>query len=354
MAAPGGNRGLVSAGPLFMVGIPGPRVDGAVRELVRELRVGGIILFARNLGAPEEVRELTLELQQEALAAGDPPLLIAVDQEGGTVQRLKEPFTLIPPARELGSTSTPRDVVALSRTVARELALVGINMNLAPVLDVARQPDCPQWGRSYSSDPEQVAVFGEAAIQGFLAGGVLPAAKHFPGLGDTVVDSHQLLPAAHDPDPLRTVDLLPFRRAVAAGVPVIMTAHLQVPAWEVQTATLSPVALKDWLRQRLGFTGVIVTDDLEMGAVAGAAAAPAAACQAFSAGADLLLICTRGDAAWEAAALLAREQALQPSMADSRQRLQRLRERVPRGPHDLKEVKAYFRGRGRVTSCPKK
>jgi beta-N-acetylhexosaminidase len=337
-----------------MVGIPGPRVDRAVRELVRELRVGGIILFARNLEGPEQVWELTRDLQQEALAAGELPLLIAVDQEGGAVQRLKEPFTRIPAARELGNSSTPQEVAALSRTVARELALVGINLNLAPVLDVARSPACPQWGRSYGSDPEQVAVFGEAAIRGFLEGGVLPAAKHFPGLGDTMVDSHQVLPRAQDPDPKRTADLLPFRRAVAAGVPVIMTAHLQVPAWGVQTATMSPVALKDWLRRGLGFDGVIITDDLEMGAVAGSTAVPDAACQAFTAGADFLLICTRGEEVWEAAALLARDQALSQSVADSKRRLQRLRERISRGPADLEELKAYFRGRRPGFISPKK
>ena len=346
MAVPGSKRDLGSVGGLFMVGLPGPRVDQEVRELVRGLGIGGVILFARNLDGPEQVWELTRDLQQEALAAGELPLLIAVDQEGGSVQRLKEPFTRIPAARDLGVGSTPQEVAALSRTVARELALVGINMNLAPVLDVARKPECPLWGRSYGSDPEQVAAFGEAAIRGFLEGGVLPVAKHFPGLGDTVVDSHQVLPAAQDPDPERVVDLLPFRRAVAAGVPAIMTAHLQVPAWEVKTATLSPVAIKDWLRRGLGFEGVIITDDLEMGAVAGAAAVPAAACQACGAGADLLLICTQGEAAWEAAALIGRDPALQQTVADSSRRLQEIRARVPRLPTDVKKVTAYFQGRG--------
>jgi beta-N-acetylhexosaminidase len=329
-----------------MVGLPGPRVDGAVRELLRELHVGGIILFARNLEDPGQVWELTRDLQQEARDAGDLPLLIAVDQEGGVVQRLKEPFTRIPGARALGTDSTPGAVAALSRTVARELALVGINMNLAPVLDVARQPACPQWGRSYSADPEQVATFGVAAIHGFLEGGVLPVAKHFPGLGDSTVDSHQVLPAAQDPDPERTTDLLPFRRAVAARVPAIMTAHLQVPAWEVTTATLSPVALKHWLRERLGFQGVVITDDLEMGAIAGAAAAPDAACQALAAGADCLLICSRGEAAWEAAARLSHDPDSHPSVAASQQRLQRLRQRLAPGPADLAQMKAYFKGRG--------
>ncbi len=346
MAAPLHHRDWSSAGPLFMAGLAGPRLDKAARELVRELRVGGIILFARNIESPEQIWELARDLQQEAQAAGELPLLIAVDQEGGAVQRLKEPFTRIPAARDLGNGSTPAEVAALSRTVARELALVGINLNLAPVLDVARSPACPQWGRSYSSDAEQAAVFGEAAIRGFLEGGVLPTAKHFPGLGDTTVDSHQVLPTAQDPDPERATDLLPFRRAVAAGVPLVMTAHLHVPPWDGQTATMSPVALTYWLRGRLGFEGVIITDDLEMGAIAGAAAVPDAAGQACAAGADLLLICSPGEAVWEAAASLNREHSLQQQMGDSRRRLESLRNQVARGPANLAEVKAYFKGRG--------
>jgi beta-N-acetylhexosaminidase len=313
--------------------------------LLRELRVGGIILFARNLEDPVQVWELTRDLQQVARDAGDLPLLIAVDQEGGVVQRLKEPFTRIPGARKLGEGSSPGEVAALSRTVARELALVGINMNLAPVLDVAREPTCPLWARSYSSDPEEVAVFGEAAIRGFLEGGVLPVAKHFPGLGDSTVDSHQVLPTAQDPDPERARDLLPFRRAVAAGAPAIMTAHLQVPAWDVPTATLSPVALKHWLRGRLGFQGVVLTDDLEMGAIASATTVPDAACQALAAGADCLLICTRGEAAWEAAARLSHDQEARAAVAASKQRLHQLRQRPSAGLADRAQVQAYFRGR---------
>jgi beta-N-acetylhexosaminidase len=346
MVALGHNHDWSSVGPLFMAGIPGPRLDRAARELVRELQVGGIILFARNIESPEQVWELTRDLQQEALAVGDLPLLIAADQEGGVVQRLKEPFTRIPAARDLGSGSTPAEVAALSRTVARELALVGINLNLAPVLDVARQPACPQWGRSYSSDPKQVAIYAEAAIRGFLEGGILPAAKHFPGLGDTTVDSHQILPTAQDPDPERPADLLPFRRAVASGVPVIMTAHVHVPVWDDQTATMSPVALQNWLRGRLGFDGVIITDDLEMGAIAGAAAIPNAALQAFMAGADLLLICSEVKYVWEAAVLLNGDHSLQQRLADSRRRLAHLRQQVAREPADLAAVKAYFKGRG--------
>jgi|YelNatPaOPRAMG01_1025707.scaffolds.fasta_scaffold26637_3 beta-N-acetylhexosaminidase len=346
MATPGPSRDWPSAGPLFMVGIPGPRLDEAARELVRELRVGGVILFSRNIETPEQVWELTRDLQQEARARGDLPLLIAVDQEGGVVQRLTGPFTRIPAARDLGNNATPAEVAALSRTVARELALVGVNLNLAPVLDVARSPACPQWRRSYSSDPEQVARFGAAAIRGFLEGGILPAAKHFPGLGDTSVDSHQVLPTAQDPDAARPGHLLPFRQAVAAGVPVIMTAHVHVPAWDSQPATLSAVALSDWLRGNLGFRGVIITDDLEMGAIAGATAVPAAACQALMAGADLLLICSEGKAVWEAAALLQSDHSLQQRLAEAQNRLEHLRKQIARKPADLEKVKAYFKGRG--------
>ena len=146
--------------------------------------------------APEQVWELTRDLQREALAATGRPLLLAVDQEGGRVQRLKAPFTLIPAARELGATSTPAEVERLARQVARELALVGLNVNLAPVLDVPRSPACPQWDRAYGSDPETAARYAVAAIRGYLAGGIIPVAKHFPGLGDTLVDSHEVLPLA--------------------------------------------------------------------------------------------------------------------------------------------------------------
>jgi beta-N-acetylhexosaminidase len=333
-------------GQLLMVGLPGPRLDAVARELVRDLKVGGIILFARNIEAPEQVWELTRELQGQALAAGGRPLLIAVDQEGGRVQRLKAPFTLIPPARELGSAFTPAQVEDLARRVARELALVGVNLNLAPVLDVARGPNCPQWDRSYGSDPRQVAAYGVAAVRGYAAGGVLPVAKHFPGLGDTVADSHQVLPTAQSLDPERAADLLPFREAVAAGVPLVMTAHLRVPSWDaLRPASLSPVALKQWLRQNLGFQGVIITDDLEMGGITTQLPAAQGAREALAAGADLLLICNNWEAAWDAARLLAGDPNLADRGRDAAPRLNRLRSSLRSATAPRQEVKDYFRGR---------
>ena len=325
-----------------MVGIPGPRVDAVARELVRDLKVGGVILFARNIESPEQVWELTRDLQREALAATGRPLLLAVDQEGGRVQRLKTPFTLIPPARELGITRTPEEVEYLARQVARELALVGLNVNLAPVLDVPRSPACPQWDRAYSSDPDRAARFGLAAIRGYLAGGVIPVAKHFPGLGDTLADSHEVLPRALSSDAKREADLLPFRQAIAAGAPVVMTAHLKVAAWDDRPATLSPVALQIWLRRRLGFQGVIITDDLEMGGIATNLPAPQGAREALAAGADLLLICNNWQAAGDAARLLARDASLASRGREAAARLHTLRQTLRAESAALPTVREYF------------
>lgn len=330
-------------GQLLMVGLPGPRLDEVARKLVRDLRVGGIVLFARNLEGPEQVWRLTQDLQREALAAMGRPLLIALDQEGGKVQRLKSPFTLIPPARQLGLEATPQEVEALARQVARELCLVGVNMNLAPVLDVARGPDCPLWDRSYGPDPQLVATMGTAAIRGFLAGGVIPVAKHFPGLGDTSLDSHEELALAESDNASREQDLLPFRQAVAAGVPAIMTAHLKVPEWDSRPATLSEKILQERLRRDLGFEGVIITDDLEMGAIATRLPPPQAAGEALKAGADLLLICKDWQAAWDTADLLAQEAALEPRGREAAARLRRLKDGLTPPATDLKTVKEFFR-----------
>jgi beta-N-acetylhexosaminidase len=329
-------------GQLLMVGLPGSRMDGVARELVRDLKVGGVILFARNIESPEQVWELTRDLQREAMAAAGRPLMIAVDQEGGRVQRLKAPFTIIPPARELGMTKTPQEVEVLARQVARELALVGINVNLAPVLDVPRDPACPLWDRAYRAEPEEAARYGLAAIRGYLAGGVIPVAKHFPGLGDTGVDSHEVLPLAQSGDGQRTADLLPFREAVAAGVPMVMTAHLKVPEWDARPATLSPVALQDWLRGRLGFQGGIITDDLEMGAIVTSLPVSQGAKEALAAGADLLLICSQYEAAWETARLLSHDGSL---AARGREAAGRVLQILPLSKQQLatpQALKSYF------------
>lgn len=342
MTQAGDGRQAQEFGRFLMVGIPGPGVDAVAREMVQDLKVGGIILFSRNLETPQQVWHLTHDLQRLAREAGRPPLLISVDQEGGAVQRLKAPFTLIPAARELGASASPEQMEALARRVARELALVGINMNLAPVLDVPAQPGCPLWDRAYSQDPRRVARLARAAIQGYLAGGILPVAKHFPGLGDTLADSHLGLTVAQSGDPSREKDLLPYREAVAAGVPAVMTAHLIVPPWDDLPATLSAVALRVWLRGRLSFQGVVLTDDLEMKGITNLQPLPQAGRQALLAGADMALICNDWQAVRDTVRLLEEDATLAEPMQASAARLARLRRTAPSRRADLREVQEYF------------
>lgn len=278
-------------GQLFMVGLPGPTVDDITRWLLQDLQVGGIILFRRNLETLAQVADLIRACQEIALSASGYPLWVAVDQEGGPVQRLRQPFPEMPSARQLGAATEPATVAAAAQQVGLALRQLGINMNLAPVLDVPRTPDCPLWERAYSSDPRRVATFGLAALQGYRAAGIVPIAKHFPGLGATTLDSHQDLPTAWPGEAEREKDLWPFRQAIAAGVPGIMVAHVVVPEWDETPASLSPVAVTQVLRRQLQFSGLSLTDDLEMGAIRRHWPMGQAACRAVAAGHDLLLIC---------------------------------------------------------------
>ncbi len=177
-----------------MVGIPGQELDEITRCLIQDLQVGGLILFKRNIAHPQQVAALIRDCQKMALAASGYPLFVAIDQEGGPVQRLRQPFPEMPSARQFGLAGDPSAVAASARQVALELRSLGININLAPVLDVPRNPDCPLWERSYSTDPELVAQYALAAVRGYQEGGVLPVVKHFPGLGATDLDSHLDLP----------------------------------------------------------------------------------------------------------------------------------------------------------------
>ncbi|MFP3866838.1 MAG: beta-N-acetylhexosaminidase [Desulfobacteraceae bacterium] len=333
-------------GQVLVAGIPGCQVDPVVEHLLMDLKVGGIILFRRNLGSPRQVAQLTRDLQKLSLAATGSSLLIAIDQEGGPVQRLQSPFTQMPAAQELGQQDNPRAVESLATRLARELRLVGINMNLAPVLDVARGPDSPLWERSYGAEPDKVARLGLAALRGFWAGGVIPVAKHFPGLGHTTLDSHRDTPTVQGEARDRQQDLFPFRQAVAAGAPVIMSAHVLVPGWDKQPATLSRKILTERLRGQLGFQGLIITDDLEMGGITQYCPLAQAAPQALAAGADLLLICEHQEAITQAHTALANSTGLDMRLRESLQRIQHLKQRFPYTPIDPEAVQAYFNAAG--------
>jgi beta-N-acetylhexosaminidase len=277
-------------GQLFILGFEGRAPSLALEVLVREHNPGGVILFARNLGSPEEIAMLTNALQ----AASLPPLFVAIDQEGGKVTRLQPPFTQWPSAATVGEVGSSELAHALGKAMAQELLAVGINMNLAPVLDVLTNPANPiMAGRCFGNDPQVVTRLGMAVFGGLKDMGVLAVGKHFPGHGDTTVDSHLGLPVVpHDQARLWAVELAPFVAAIDAGIPALMTAHLLVPALDPERpATLSRPILTDLLRERLGFPGLLFSDDLLMRGIADATPPGEAAVRFLEAGGDCVLIC---------------------------------------------------------------
>jgi beta-N-acetylhexosaminidase len=281
-------------GQLFMVGFTGTAVTSELSDWMARFGWGGVIIFGRNVQSPDQLLRLTQDLQAATQTRSYPPLLVAVDQEGGRVARLKAPFTGFPSAATVGWTGSEQLASEVGRALAAELYAVGINMNMAPVLDVLTNPANTVIGdRAWSSDPQRVARLGAAFIRGLHAGGVLAVAKHFPGHGDTLLDSHVARPVSARPrTQLETCELLPFREAIAAGVDAIMTAHVVYPAWDAQEpATLSPAILTGVLRQDMGYQGVIISDDLGMAAVSEALPWEDIPVRALHAGVDLLLIC---------------------------------------------------------------
>jgi len=283
-------------GQLFAVGFPGKEITPELKRLIHEYHISSVILFAHNIGTPKEVLHLTQSLQKEAKAAGYKyPLLIAVDEENGTVKRLGEGAGEYPGAMALSATQDANVAYQIAEATADDLIQLGINWNYAPVLDVNNNPENPVIGvRSFGEMPAVVSEFGIAFMKGLQAGGVATAVKHFPGHGDTHVDSHLSLPVIeHDIDRLREIELAPFKAAIARGADSVMTAHIVFPALEPEAgrpATLSKNILNGLLREELEFDGVVVTDALEMDAIAETIGIPNGALEAFKAGADQLLI----------------------------------------------------------------
>jgi Beta-glucosidase-related glycosidases len=297
------SRGLGSSlslrqkiGQMLLIGFPsGEEGLEHLRAAVEEFAAGNVILFSRNIGAPEEIFALNKEVERIVTSGIGVRPLIAVDQEGGVVARIREGLTPLPGAMAQAAALRcgrrgDADVRKLGEICGSELASLGVNWNLAPVADVNVNPANPVIGvRSYGEDPERVAELASAFAAGLKQAGVLATAKHFPGHGDTTVDSHLGLPCIpHDLARLEKIELIPFRRLIADGIGAVMTAHVRFPAIEPDDlpATLSPRVLSGLLRDRLGFAGIIVSDCFEMKAIADHY--PDAAVQAVKAGADIL------------------------------------------------------------------
>lgn len=276
---------------LLCVGFEGDALDERTASLLRD-GTAGVVLFARNFVDRAQVASLCADIRG---AAAGRAVIIAVDHEGGRVQRFRGTgFTDLPSARSAGSAGDAAAVRRIAEIAARELRAVGITMDFAPVLDVDSNPANPVIGdRSYSTEPRVVAELGAEFIDALQSNGIAACGKHFPGHGDTVLDSHLDLPRLpHDRARLDAVELPPFRAAIAAGVASIMTAHVVFEALDPGVpATMSRAVIDGLLRRELGFDGVIVSDDLDMKAIADRFEVGEAAVRATDAGCDLLLCC---------------------------------------------------------------
>jgi beta-N-acetylhexosaminidase len=280
---------------MVCVGFDGLEPTAELRALI-ERGVSSVVLFARNYESPQQLANLCSSIKSMA----DHPVMILIDHEGGRVQRLGSPFTRIPAMREIGRTGDPELARDLGRVMARELRSVGIDMNLAPVMDVDSNPANPVIGeRSFAHEPARVAQMGCAIINGLQCEGVAACAKHFPGHGDTELDSHLDLPRlSHDIQRLSQIELPPFRAAAQAGIAAIMTAHVIFEALDShRPATMSTrvisCLLRDW--NHIGFDGLVLSDDMEMKAIADHFEIEEAVTCAAGAGVDLMLVCHRAD-----------------------------------------------------------
>ena len=265
-------------------------------DLIQKYHVGNIIFFKRNIHDAQQVLELTQYLQGLARAAGhQQPLLIMIDQENGMVGRFGENTTIFPGNMALGAIGSEQIAYEVALATGRELKALGINMNLAPDVDVNNNPANPVIGvRSFGEDPELVARLGSAMVEGYHDASIITTLKHFPGHGDTSVDSHLSLPTVpYSVERLDALELVPFKHAIAAGADTVMTAHLYLPLLmqrEMLPATISYEIVTQLLRERLGFEGVIISDCMEMRAVSDSVGVGPGTVKALQAGVDLVLI----------------------------------------------------------------
>ncbi|MBI4224782.1 MAG: beta-N-acetylhexosaminidase [Candidatus Sungbacteria bacterium] len=274
-------------GQMMMVSIPGTLLSTTTAQWLRDRHIGGVILLGKNVVSLEQTKKFIRQLQDNASQAGDPPLLIGVDQEGGMVSRFRFLQELTAQKDILDTESAFQ--VGLAR--GKELRELGVHVNFSPVLDVASSSQDFMFSRTFRGDAGQVALLGEAMIRGYEQAGIISVAKHFPGHGGTRVDSHKDLPVKNITYAGLDKELEPFRKAILARVPMIMPAHIKFPRIDKQyPASISSLLIGRMLRTDLGYQGVIITDDLGMGAIMKTYGLPDAGVRAIKAGDDILLV----------------------------------------------------------------
>lgn len=279
-------------GQIMICGFDGTNPSENIQTLIRDYHLGNVILFKRNVENPYQIKKLTSELQRISKI----PLTIAVDQEGGIVSRLMEPFTVFPGNMATSATNDPNNAYLTGFVMAKEMRAVGLNWNLAPVVDVNDLPTNPGIGvRSYSDDPKMVAKYASEFVRGLHDAKVAGCAKHFPGKGHSAKDAHFEMPIVdRDLDDLVRIELYPFKELIRDGIDAIMPSHVYYPSLcesENLPATLSSSVMTDLLKKQMDFEGVTVTDDLEMGGITGSLKAYDAAWKSLIAGADMLMVC---------------------------------------------------------------
>lgn len=281
-------------GQLFMVGLYGSNITEIGQQFLTTYQPGGVVVFAYNAGSPESITRLTNDWQHTITTAGAPPLLIAVDQEGGRINTLEEPpFTQFPVPALITAAANHNLAYQAGVAQSQELLAVGIHMNLAPVADLETNPNNPViFRRSFGSDPLVVAPTLSAVIQGMQDAGVMATLKHFPGHGDTSSDSHVELPVIpYNREALDALELIPFQAGINAGVEAVMIGHLYLPEIEPLPnlpASLSATVIRDILRNDMGFEGIIMTDALDMDPIDTVYPLPLASVMAIQAGVDML------------------------------------------------------------------
>jgi beta-N-acetylhexosaminidase len=286
-------------GQLLIIGIRDKVLTQDEAEFIITNNIGGVILMGRNVESPQQVHELCKSIQSLRHKTRDKlPLFIGVDNEGGRVMRLKAPFTVWPALAKLGKIDSTSLAFKFGMGMATELKAVGINLDFAPCVDVLTNPKNTVIGdRSLSSDPEQVAKLASALVRGYIKGEVIPCAKHFPGHGNTMLDSHEVLPIEDSTiERLREVEMVPFKKVFRARLDMVMTSHIKFPKVDAEwPVSLSEKFIQGILRGELRFRNIVVSDDLDMKALANNFKVDEIPVRAIQAGTDILLYCNEFD-----------------------------------------------------------
>lgn len=286
-------------GQHLIIGLAGETLSDAEKNFIVDNNIGGVVLFGRNCKSPEQIFNLCREVQNlRHQLPHKTPLFISLDMEGGRVHRFKEPFTQWPPLKKLGDLDAPTVSFEFAKNMGDELAAVGVNLDFAPCLDVFTNPKNTVIGdRALSSDPQIVAKHASALVRGYLKSNIISCAKHFPGHGHTLIDSHVDLPTCDlTLEHLRANELVPFNKAIRSKVGMIMIAHILFNQIDKsQPATFSKIIVNDLLKKEMRFEGLVVSDDLDMGALSKYHSTAEIPVKSLLAGIDLLLYCNKPD-----------------------------------------------------------